>query len=99
MTSPLPTEQIVATETQASPHAPISTGVGIAITGVCVASLLLLAFLLTLNYTDIFVSNSTTRVASADNPNRFIGEMFILAITFSPMIFSYKLCAMIIDKA
>jgi hypothetical protein len=77
----------------------MSIGNGVAITGISVASFLLLAFLLILNYTDLLVANNVNRTASADNLNAFVGEFFILAITFSPMVFSYKLCAKIIDKA
>ena len=101
MQFPLPADEPSATETPPTTPSPtpISNGSGIAITGVCVASFLLVAFLLTLNYTDLLVVNSANRAAAADNPNAFIGEMFLLAVTFSPMIFSYRVCAKIIDKA
>lgn len=99
MTSPLPNKEYVAIDTPASDRGPISVGAGAAITGIYVSGHLLVGLLLILNYTDLLVGNDVNRVTYPDNLGTFGEELFILAVSLSPMIFSYRVCAKIIDKA
>lgn len=71
----------------------LSLGAGIAIVGVCLASVALVAFFCLLNYTTILVDNSAAR-EKTDGSTWF----FILMVTLSPGYAGYFLCSKIINK-
>lgn len=87
-----------AVSEQDATSSPVSIGAGVALTGICATSFLLVAFLTVFNYTDLLVANSGASSTSTNSLDALMAELILLAITFSPMIVSYKLCAMIIDK-
>lgn len=99
MNPSLPTEQSTPSEVQTVRSAGLSIGSGIAITGLFLIAALLTIFLCILNYTDLLTLNSANRAARADNPDPAMGELFILAITLSPLALSYLISTKIIEKA
>lgn len=99
MTSPLSRKEYAGIDTPAPDRGPISVGAGTAIMGIYAAGHLLVGLLLILNYTDLLVASATNRIMYPGDLDAFVGELFVLAISLSPMIFTYMLCAKIIDKA
>lgn len=99
MTSPLPVDNLKDVNVPVPSFPALPLGTGLAIIGVSLTSFLFTGLLLAFNYTDLLVQSTLDRVANDDNRNTVVREMLLLALTFLPMIFSYKVCVKIINKA